>query len=312
MDDKEFLARQFEAERDRLKAVAYRMLGSLSEADDAVQETWLRLHRAEAGEIENLGGWLTTVLARVCLDRLRTRQSRREEPLEKGVSVPSGSTPEQDLLLEESVGLAMLVVLDRLAPAERVAFVLHDIFDIAFDEIAPVVGRSLLATRQIASRARRRVRGGSVAPNREPARQVEVVNAFLAAARGGSLEQLVAVLDPDVLFRADPAAARLGALTGNVRGATAVANFFHGRAQGARMARINGVAGLLVGSRGKLFLALALQVQGNRIVGIDAFADPETLLRFHLSVLGDGNTARYSARGAPRRARRLVVAPVTL
>jgi RNA polymerase sigma-70 factor (ECF subfamily) len=310
MDDKQFLARQFEAERDRLKAVAYRMLGSLSEADDAVQEAWLRLHRADASEIANLSGWLTTVLARVCLDRLRTRQSRREEPLEKGVSVPGGSTPEQDILLDESVGLAMLVVLDRLAPAERVAFVLHDIFDLPFDEIAPVVGRSLLATRQLASRARRRVRGGSVAPSREPFRQVEAVNAFLVAARGGSLEALVAVLDPDVLFRADPAAARLGSMGGSVRGA-AVANFFHGRAQGARMARINGVAGLLVGSRRKLFLALTFQIQENRIVGIDAFADPKTLRQLQLSILGnEWNAALYRSRSALRQAKRLAVASV--
>ncbi|MBC7809037.1 MAG: sigma-70 family RNA polymerase sigma factor, partial [Akkermansiaceae bacterium] len=240
MDDRELLARLFEANRERLQAVAYRMLGALSEADDAVQETWLRLHRADAGEIKNLRGWLTTALARVCLDRLRTRKSRREEPLDEQPAVLGGSTPEQDMLLTESVGLAMLVVLDRLAPAERIAFVLHDIFDLSFDEIAPVVGRSLLATRQLASRARRRVRGGTRAPVRDASRQVEVVNAFLVAARGGGLEALVAVLDPDVLFRSDATAARLGAF-GELRGAAAVANFFQGRVRGTRMAQINGI-----------------------------------------------------------------------
>jgi RNA polymerase sigma factor (sigma-70 family) len=219
MNEREYLAERFEEHRTHLRAVAYRMLGSLSEVDDAVQEAWLRLSRADATGIDNLGGWLTTVVARVCVDMLRSRQSRREESFtpdapEPVAAGPSGSSPEQEALLADSVGLALLVVLDRLTPAERLAFVLHDMFAVPFEEIAPIVGRSVEATRQLASRARRRVRGGA-APGPDLGRQREVVDAFLAALRNGDFEGLLAVLDPDLVVRADMAA---GAPT-EIRGA---------------------------------------------------------------------------------------------
>src|SRR5512132_770786 len=208
MSERDYLAERFEEHRTHLRAVAYRMLGSVSEVDDAVQEAWLRLSRADAADIDNLGGWLTTVVARVCLDMLRSRQSRREEPLtpdapEAIASGTQGSTPEQEALLADSVGLALMVVLDRLNPAERLAFVLHDMFGVPFEEIAPIVGRSAEAARQLASRARRRVRGGAVAPAPDLVRQREVVEAFLAALRGGDFEGLLAVLDPDLVVRTD-------------------------------------------------------------------------------------------------------------
>ena len=213
MDEHEWLAEQFEANRTHLRAVAYRMLGSLSEADDAVQEAWLRLSRSDTSGVENLGGWLTTVVARVCLDMLRSRKSRREEPL--GAHVPDpmvsredGIDPEHEALLADSVGLALLVVLETLAPAERVAFVLHDMFDLPFDEIAPIVGRSPTAARQLASRARRRVQGAATVPDADLTRQREVVDAFLAASRGGDFDALLALLDPDVVLRADRAPCR--------------------------------------------------------------------------------------------------------
>ena len=207
MNEREYLAERFEEHRTHLRAVAYRMLGSLSEVDDAVQEAWLRLSRADTEGIDNLGGWLTTVVARVCLDMLRSRQSRREEPFTPDAPEPvatgtSGSSPEQEALLADSVGLALLVVLDRLTPAERLAFVLHDMFAVPFEEIAPIVGRSAEATRQLASRARRRVRGGG-APDPDLVRQREVVDAFIAALRAGDFEGLLAVLDPDLVVRAD-------------------------------------------------------------------------------------------------------------
>ena len=227
MQDHDLLAERFEANRTNLRAVAYRMLGSVSEADDAVQEAWLRLSRADASEIDNLGGWLTTVVARVCLDMLRSRTSRREEPLGPGLPEPiagDGDTldPEHAAVMADSVGLAMLVVLDTLPPAERVAFVLHDMFAVPFDQIAPIVGRSSDATRQLASRARRRVQGASADPVADRARQREVVEAFLAAARDGRFEALLALLDPDVVVRADRAAVEVGA-SEEVRGAEAVA-----------------------------------------------------------------------------------------
>jgi RNA polymerase sigma factor (sigma-70 family) len=211
MNDREYLAERFEEHRTHLRAVAYRILGSLSEVDDAVQEAWLRLSRADTTGIDNLGGWLTTVVARVCLDMLRSRQSRREEPFAPDAPEPvasgtPGSSPEQEALLADSVGLALLVVLDRLTPAERLAFVLHDMFAVPFEEIGPIVGRSAEAARQLASRARRRVRGGAAAPNPDLVRQREVVEAFLAALRGGDFEGLLAVLDPDLVVRADMAA----------------------------------------------------------------------------------------------------------
>src|SRR5437660_9139515 len=255
MDEHEWLAERFEEHRIRLRAVAYRMLGSLSDADDAVQEAWLRLIRSDTNEIENLGGWLTTVVARVCLNMLRSRASLREEPL--GVHVPDpivsrddGADPEHEALLVDAVGLALLVVLETLTPAERLAFVLHDMFAVPFDEIAPIVERSPEATRQLASRARRRVRGAAPFPDADLTAQWEIVEAFLAAARGGDFDALVAVLDPDVVLRADRAAVQAGA-SREVRGAVAVADTFSGRARFAQPALVNGAAGAVWAPRGR-------------------------------------------------------------
>src|SRR5919198_1193351 len=227
MDDDEFLAGRFEEHRAHLRKVAYRMLGSVSEADDAVQEAWLRLSRSDTSDVENLGGWLTTVVGRVCLDMLRRRTSRREDPLEAHLPDPivshaDGIDPEHEALLADAVGLALLVVLESLGPAERLAFVLHDMFAVPFEEIAPIVGRSPAAARQLASRARRRVRGAAAVPEAHLTRQREVVDAFLAAARGGDFDALLAVLDPDVVLRADRGAVPPGA-SRVVRGARAVA-----------------------------------------------------------------------------------------
>jgi len=285
MDQHEGLAQRFEAERGRLRGVAYRMLGSLGEAEDAVQEAWLRLGRADSGGIDNLEGWLTTVVARVCLDMLRSRKSRGEQPLDDQAPAADrglAPDPEEELLLADSVGLALLVVLDTLAPAERLAFVLHDLFDLSFDEIAPIVGRSTAAARQLASRARRRVRGAAAAP--DIARQREVVGAFLAAARGGDFEALVSVLDPEVVFRPDPAALR-GGPSAEVRGAQAVAKLFSGRAQAARIALVNGAVGVVVAPRGRLFLVLGLKISGGKISEVEVIADPARLRRLDLAVL---------------------------
>jgi RNA polymerase sigma factor (sigma-70 family) len=291
MDKHEWLAEQFEAERPHLRAVAYRMLGDLTEAEDAVQESWLHLSRSDTSGVENLGGWLTTVIARVCLDMLRSRKSRREEPLdmhvpEPGVGQQDGIDPEDEALLADSVGLALLVVLDTLKPAERLAFVLHDLFAVPFDEIARIVGRSETAARQLASRARHRVRGGATEPDGDLARSREVVDAFLAASREGRFDALLAVLDPDVVFRADRAAVLAGA-SKEVRGAPAVARQFSGRAQGARPALVNGAVGVVVARRGRLFLVLGLTVARGKIVEIDVVADPERLHQFNLAILND-------------------------
>ena len=291
MDEHDWLAEQFEAERPHLRAVAYRMLGSLSEADDAVQESWLHLSRSDTSGVENLGGWLTTVVARICLDMLRSRNSRREEPLEASVPEPitsreGGINPEQEALLADSVGLALLVVLDTLNPAERLAFVLHDIFAMPFDEIAPIVERSPTAARQLASRARRRVRGGAMTKDADLTYQREVVDAFLAASHGGNFDALLAVLDPDVVFRYDPTAVPAGA-SREVRGAPAVARQFSGRAQGARPALVNGSVGLVVARHGRLFLVLDLTVTRGKIVEINVVADPERLRQLDLAVLDD-------------------------
>jgi RNA polymerase sigma factor (sigma-70 family) len=291
MNTHEWLAEQFEAERPHLRAVAYRMLGSLTEADDAVQESWLHLSRSDTSGVKNLGGWLTTVVARICLDMLRSRSSRREESLEASVPEPitsreSGIDPEQEALLADSVGLALLVVLDTLTPAERLAFVLHDLFAVPFDEIAPIVGRSEAAARQLASRARRRVRGGATEPDADLTRSREVVDAFLAASRGGDFDALLAVLDPDVVFRADRTAVPAGA-SREVHGASAVARLFSGRAQGAHSALVNGTVGVVVARRGRLFLVLNLTVTRGRIVEIDVVADPTRLRQLRLSVLGN-------------------------
>ena len=291
MDEHDWLAEQFEANRPHLRAVAYRMLGSLAEADDAVQEAWLHLSRSDTGGIKNLGGWLTTVVARVCLDLLRARTSRREEPLEASVREPITSReseidPEQEALLADAVGLALLVILDTLTPAERLAFVLHDIFAMPFDEIAPIVERSETATRQLASRARRRVRGAANVQEADLARQREVVDAFLAAAREGSFDALLTVLDPDVIFRADRAAAAAGSAR-EIRGASAVARMFAGRAQGARPVLVDGAVGLIVARRGRLFLVLHLTIKQGKIAEIDAVGDPACLRQMHLLVLDD-------------------------
>ncbi|MBX9847143.1 MAG: RNA polymerase sigma factor SigJ [Xanthobacteraceae bacterium] len=287
MDEKNVLADRFEANRAHLRAVAYRMLGSASDAEDAVQEAWLRLARSDAGEIGNLAGWLTTVVARVCLDMLRSRTSRREEPFGRHVPEPtvSGESTEQEAEMAESVGLALLVVLQTLAPAERIAFVLHDMFDLPFDEIAPIVGRTPAAARQLASRARRRVQGAERPDEAELSDQQKIVDAFLTAARGGDLPGLLAALDPDVLFRADDAAVRMGGVR-ELRGADAAARFFLGRAQAARAALIDGAVGVVVAPNGRLMLVLSLTIANGKIAAIDVVADPERLGRIELSTLG--------------------------
>ena len=292
MDDQQWLAQRFEQHRGRLRAVAYRMLGSLSEAEDAVQETWLRLTRADASQVENLGGWLTTIVARVSLNMLRARQGRLEEPLGPRVPEPvidpaEGTDPEHEALLADSVGLALLVVLEKLTPAERLAFVLHDMFAVPFGEIAPIVGRSQAATRQLASRARRRVRGAATSPVAELARQREVVDAFLAAARDGNFGALVAVLDPEVVLRADRPAVIAGAST-EIRGAREVARrAVEGGARAARPALVDGAVGVVVAPRGRLLMVLRFRVRDGKIVEIDAIADPACLRQLDLTVLDD-------------------------
>jgi RNA polymerase sigma factor (sigma-70 family) len=275
------LAQRFEANRPHLRAVAYRMLGSRSEADDAVQEAWLRLSRSEAAAVENLGGWLTTVVARVCLDMLRSRKSRQEESLDIGKPEPREAPagvrdPEHDMVLAESVGLALLVVLETLTPAERVAFVLHDMFDLPFDQIAPILGRSPTAARQLASRARRRVQGADAKVDSDRSRQREVVAAFLAASREGNFAALLALLDPEVVLRADSAAVAAGA-TKEVHGAAAVAQTFAGRARAARPALIEGAPGLVWAPGGQPRVAFAFTLKEGSIVAIDLFADPARL-----------------------------------
>jgi RNA polymerase sigma-70 factor, ECF subfamily len=292
VDEREWLAERFEEHRAHLRAVAYRMLGSVSEADDAVQEAWLRLSRSDTREIENLGGWLTTVVGRVCLNMLRSRRTRREDPLDVHVPEPivsreDGLDPEHEALLADSVGLAMLVVLETLTPAERLAFVLHDMFAVPFDEIGPMVGRSPAAARQLASRARRRVQGEAPAPDPDLGRQREVVDAFFAAAREGDFEALVAVLDPDVVLRSDGGAARPAA-THVVHGAEAVARramTFARLSPFVRPALVNGAAGVVVAPRGRPFSVMAFTVRNGRIVAIDGLADPERLKELDLTVL---------------------------
>ncbi len=291
MDEHEWLAERFEAERTHLRAVAYRMLSDLTEADDAVQESWLRLSRSDTSGVENLGGWLTTVVARVCLDMLRSRESRREEPLGVHVSEPivsreDGIDPEQEVLLADSVGLALLVVLDTLNPAERLAFVLHDLFAVPFDEIAPIVGRSPTAARQLASRARRRVRGAATVPDADLTRQRAVIDAFLAASREGSFDPLLALLDPDVVLRADRAAVRAGA-SREVRGATAVAETFSGRARFAQPALVDGAVGAVWAPGGRPRVVFGFTITRGKIVEIDLVADPERLRQLDLAILNN-------------------------
>src|SRR5262245_1945682 len=291
MDDHEWLARRFEVHRPRLRAVAYRMLGSLSEADDAVQESWLRLRRSDTSQVENLAGWLTTVVARVSLNMLQSRLARREEPL--GVRIPEpivrpedGLDPEDEALLADSVGLALLVVLDTLTPAERLAFVLHDMFAVPFDEIARMLDRSSAAVRQLASRARRRVQDAAAVPDTDLARQRQVVDAFLAAARDGDFDALLEVLDPDVVVRVDPGALPTGAPR-EARGAAAVASqalSFSRFAQATRPALVNGTAGLVVAPAGRLFAVIGFTVRHGKIVEIDILADRERLNRLDLAI----------------------------
>ena len=279
MRDQDWLAERFEESRPHLRAMAYRMLGSPAAADDAVQEAWLRLRRADAGGVENLTGWLTTVVARICLDMLRSHDARREEPLRGGARehLPSGEAgAESEALLAESVGLALLVVLQTLAPAERVTFILHDMFDLPFDDIAPIVGRSPAAARQLASRARRRVRGASKVPDADFRRRRELVEAFLAASRRGDLAALLALLDPDVVLNADASAVEAGAGS-VVRGAAQVAETFSGRARAATPALLDGVIGLVRGPGGKPRDAFAFTIEGDRITGIELIADPARL-----------------------------------
>ena len=292
MDEYDFLAEQFEEHRARLRAVAYRMLGSLTEADDAVQETWLRLSKTDADEVENLGGWLTTVVARVSLNMLRSRRSRREEPLDMRMPEPivdraDGTNPEHEALLADSVGLALLVVLETLNPAERLAFVLHDMFAVPFDEIAPIVDRSPEAARQLASRARRRIQGEPTIPDADLDTQREVLDAFLAAARGGDFEALLEVLDPDVVLRAD----RPGVSAGGPRVVRGAANVARGALAFSRLdievrrALINGVVGTVTFRDGQPFAIAGFTIRNRRIVEMDIVADPERLSQLDLTVL---------------------------
>jgi RNA polymerase sigma factor (sigma-70 family) len=287
MGEGEWLAARFEASRPRLQAVAYRMLGSLAEAEDAVQEAWIRAAGGGAGGVANLEGWLTTIVARVCLDMLRSRKSRREEPLQAD-DVANAAGPEQEVVLADSVGLALLVVLDALAPAERVAFVLHDMFGLPFGEIGAVTGRSPAAARQLASRARRRVQGTSSVPRARRARQREVVAAFLAASRGGDLGALLAVLDPDVVLEADAAAAPAGRPV-TLRGATAVAR---GAVAASALSRYSGIAlvngspGIVTAPSGRLARALIFAIADGKITRMEVIADPARLAQLDLAVLG--------------------------
>ena len=294
MDQADGLAERFQAHHTRLRAVAYQMLGSLSEADDAVQEAWLRVSRAGTGGVDNLGGWLTTVVARVCLDMLRSRAARREEPLgvhlpDPVISQPDVLDPEQEALLADAVGLALLVVLDTLAPAERLAFVLHDTFAVPFEEIAAILGRSPAATRQLASRARRRVRAAPARPDTDMAGQQRAVDAFLAAARNGDLEALVAILDPDVVARADSGKVPVRVPT-VLRGARAVAEqalAFAQRAPYGWPALVNGAAGVVVAAGTRLIAVMGFTVTDGKITEIDILADPERLRHVDLTALGN-------------------------
>ena len=285
MDEHQLLAEQFEAHRPHLRAAAYRMLGSSTEADDAVQESWLRVSRAGTAGVENLGGWLTTIVARVCLNRLSARKSRPEEPLGAEDVGAAGPDPEHEVVLADSVGLALLVVLETLTPAERLAFVLHDMFELPFDEIAPIVDRSPAAARQLASRARRRVRGASVGEN-DPVRRRQVVDAFLAASRDGDFEALLNVLDPNVVLRADPAAVAAGSAS-EVRGGRAVAEVFSGRARAAQPALVNGAVGLVWAPGGRPRVVWGFAIEAGRVVAIDMVADADRLSELDLIILDD-------------------------
>ena len=281
MSEHDWLAERFEEHRNHLHAVAYRMLGSFSDADDAVQEAWLRLSRADNSDVENLGGWLTTIVARVSLNMLQSRKARREEPVGARLTDEirgdaDGASPEHEAVLADSVGLALLVVLDTLTPAERLAFVLHDMFAIPFEEIAPIVERSPAATRKLASRARLRVQGADTALDTDLTRQREIVGAFLAASRNGDLGALVAVLDPDVVLRADQTVVRMGAAA-QVQGVAAVADFFSGRARAARLALVNGVPGLVWATGGRPRVVFGFTITNGKIAAISLHGDPALL-----------------------------------
>src|SRR5512145_1723245 len=289
MNERDYLAERFEEHRPHLRAVAYRMLGSLGEVDDAVQEAWLRLSRADATGIDNLGGWLTTIVARLCLDMLRSRKSRREEPFTPDAPEPvakgtPGSSPEHEALLADSVGLALLVVLDRLTPAERLAFVLHDMFAVPFEEIGPIVGRSAEAARQLASRARRRVRGGATSPDPDLVRQREVVEAFIAALRAGDFEGLLAVLDPDLVVRADMAAGAPTEIRGAAVWAKGAVAYGH-LAQLTRPALVNGAIGVVMAPQGRLARALRFTIANGKITEIEVIGNPARLGELDVSLV---------------------------
>lgn len=289
MTEPDWLTEQFEVNRGHLRAVAYRMLGSRAEADDAVQEAWLRLHRADASEVQNLAGWLTTVVARVSLDMLRSRRSRREgvlgdrEPDAVG-RIADDDDPEHDVEMADAVGPALLVVLDTLGPAERLAFVLHDLFGVPFDEVAVILGRSPDAARQLASRARRRVRGLAQVAEADLDRQREVVDAFLRASRAGDFDALLAVLDPDVVVRADAMAVEMGSAP-EVRGATAVLNTFLGRAVGARPATIDGIAGAAWAPGDRIRAVISFTVADGKVIAIDLIGDPQQIERLDVVLM---------------------------
>ncbi|NUP37380.1 MAG: sigma-70 family RNA polymerase sigma factor [Streptomyces sp.] len=296
MSDKELLAQRFEEHRSHLRAVAYRMLGSLNEADDAVQETWLKLSRSDVSDVQNLGGWLTTVAGRVCLDMLRSRSSRREEPLPEQqdgpirlpdpvVSGPGGVDPEQEMLVADSVGIALMIVLQTLAPAERLAFVLHDLFAVPFDEIAPILGRTSASTRQLASRARRRVEGAAPAADTDRARKREVVDAFLTASRGGDFDALLAVLDPDVVARSDGGTLRPSLLRRGAQDVASQAITFARIAEAARPVLINGSPGVVSVAEGRVVSVMAFTIRGGRITALDILTDPERIAEMDLDAL---------------------------
>jgi RNA polymerase sigma-70 factor (ECF subfamily) len=290
VDEHDWLARRFEETRNHLRAVAYRMLGSLSEADDAVQETWLRLSRSDTREVENLRGWLTTVVARVSLDMLRSRKTRSEEPLDLRTTEPiassgEGMNPEEEAAMAESVGLALLVVLDMLTPAERLALVLHDMFAVPFDEIAPMVGRSPDAARQLASRARRRVQGAPKGSEADLSQQRQIVDAFLAALRAGDFEGLLAVLDPEVVVRLDTPTADGRR---EIRGAEAWAKGALSYSRAARFvqpALVNGAVGAVFAPRGRLLRALSFTIKGGKIAEVEVIADPARVHQLDLAAL---------------------------
>jgi RNA polymerase sigma-70 factor, ECF subfamily len=297
MEKQGWLAKDFEGNRPHLKAVAYRMLGSADEAEDAVQEAWIRLTRFESEKIDNLSGWLTTVVARVCLDMLRSRKSRKEEPLDKQViKDPGAGNPEAELLIADSVGPALLLVLDTLTPTERIAFVLHDLFDLSFDEIAPIIDRTEIAARQLASRARRRVRGMKASSLEDTHRQREIVTAFLAASREGDFSALLKLLHPDVVLRADKTAVKVAAanrakgapsFTSEIRGADDVAETFKGRAAGAQLALIDGFVGATWAPSGKPVVVFAFAVRDGRIEEVDVIMNTEDLKKMEVEVINE-------------------------